>query len=323
MILVTGGCGFIGSHLVRLLASFGHDVAVFDLLTYAGSRARIEGVPHRFVQGDVCEVSQVLEALRYWQPTHVAHLAAETHVTASIDQPARFLRANAQGTLGVLEAMRAWRAESGRTVRLLHVSTDEVYGSHYGGAPWTELQPLAPTNPYSASKAAAEQLVSGWAGMYGQDAVVARCANNYGPGQYPEKLIPLTLHRLLRGECPRLHGDGSHKREWLWVGDCAGALMGLLLGERRGVFNVPGRMLASNLTVVWQLCDLLDAELGRARGTSWGNRQFDAPRQGDDVAYCMDGAKIAVQQGWTPTVGLETGLRDTVRWHIQQSPVPV
>ena len=306
-LLVTGGTGFIGSHFTRyalrvMRAGTGDAlwVTVLDLLTYAGDRGRLVDVEREprfaFVHGDVCDGALVASLLagREGAPAvdAIAHFAAETHVDRSIADPAPFIRTNVTGTYTLLEAIRA-RGANGP--RLLHVSTDEVYGdlgAH--DAPFTEESPLAPSSPYSASKAAADALVLAWRRTYGVRAVITRGANNYGTHQFPEKLIPVAMARALAGQPIPLYGDGSHRREWLHVVDHSSALWTVLTAAapRHAVYNVPGESDVSNLEVAGLILDSL--------GLPRSQIEFVQDRAGHDVRYALDGSRIRGEFSWTP-----------------------
>lgn len=299
-LLVTGGAGFIGSHFTRFALRSAPDaiVTVLDALTYAGDRARLVDAERdarcHFVHGDVCDGPVVASVLagREGAPAvdAIAHFAAETHVDRSIADPAPFIRTNVTGTYTLLEAVRA-RGANGP--RLLHVSTDEVYGDlGVRDAPFTEDSALAPSSPYSASKAAADALVLAWRRTYGVRAVITRGANTYGTHQFPEKLIPVAMARALAGKPIPLYGDGSHRREWLHVDDHSEALWTVLCAERcrHAVYNVPGEADVPNLSVA----ELILESLGLPRTQV----EFVEDRKGHDTRYALSGARIQEEFGW-------------------------
>ncbi len=309
-VLVTGGCGFIGRHLVRHLLAADPTVAVINLdkLTYAAAPqalADLAGHPrYRFVQGDVADPAAVGAVLRPGVAC-VFHLAAESHVDRSIADGGPFVRTNVLGTQVLVEAARA--AGVGRFV---HVSTDEVYGSLGPTGSFTEETPLAPNSPYAASKAAADLLVRSYARTYGLPAVVTRCSNNYGPGQHPEKLIPRLVTGLLRDEPVPVYGDGLNIRDWVHVADHCAALELVWRHGRPGeVYNVGGRCEKTNLEVAHALLDLL----GKPRSLL----RFVADRPGHDRRYAVDCGKIERELGWRPRMTFTDGLRETVRWYVE------
>ncbi|MFG2942367.1 dTDP-glucose 4,6-dehydratase [Streptomyces sp. NPDC048282] len=307
-LLVTGGAGFIGSAYVRTVLAGGYagyedaSVTVLDKLTYAGNRANL---PERheqldFVEGDVCDT----DLLRQLLPGHdaVVHFAAESHVDRSIADPSAFVRTNVVGTQTLLEACLRTGVE-----RVVHISTDEVYGSIASGA-WTEEWPLAPNSPYAASKASSDLLVRAYARTHGLDVSVTRCSNNYGTHQHPEKLIPLFVTRLLRGETVPLYGDGSNVREWLHVSDhCAAVQLVLTRGRAGEVYNVGGGTEHTNR----QVTDLLL----RLCGASPGQVRYVTDRKGHDLRYALDDSKIRDELGYAPRVPFEEGLADVVDWY--------
>lgn len=288
-VLVTGGAGFIGSHLVDHLVAEGHDVAVLDCLTYAGRRANVKV---ELFETDINDGPRVRDALAAWKPTHIAHLAAETHVCASIEYPRLFIDTNVTGTLSLLEAVRQFPVEN-----FLHVSTDEVYGDLPLDAPvsdaFTEDSPLRPSNPYSASKAAGELLARSYRRTYGLPMVIARPCNNYGPRQLDEKFIPRSIARVQRGLPVELHGDGRQCREWLHVEDCARALA-LLLEAPSGTYNVGSGVERSNRYVAWLIAG--------------SDVKHVADRPGNDRRYLLDSTKVRAM-GWEPRRQFETEVR--------------
>ncbi|MER6004453.1 dTDP-glucose 4,6-dehydratase [Nonomuraea sp. NPDC051941] len=298
-ILVTGGAGFIGSHFVRNL----HDVyvTVLDKLTYAGNRANLEGVRHEFVHGDICDA----ELLRSVVPGHdlVVNFAAESHVDRSIEGAAEFMRTNALGTQTLLQAC----LEAG-VPKVVQVSTDEVYGSIDIGS-WDEDAPLRPRSPYAASKAAGDLIARAYAITYGLNVSITRCGNNYGPGQYPEKLIPLFLTNLMRGRKVPLYGDGGNVRDWIHVADhCAGIRLVAEKGEPGEVYNIAGTAELTNKELTGRLL--------QACGRGWDAVEYVEDRKGHDRRYSMDDAKLRAL-GYRPEIPFEQGLKDTVRWYAE------
>ena len=329
-ILVTGGAGFIGSNFVLdwLRAPESEPVVNLDKLTYAGNLANLAQVAgderHRFVRGDIAD-AQLLERLfGEHRPRAVVHFAAESHVDRSIHGPAAFVQTNMVGTFELLEASRAWwqRLEVGarEAFRFLHVSTDEVYGSLAESDPaFSETTPYAPNSPYSASKAGSDHLVRAYHHTYGFPAVTTNCSNNYGPFQFPEKLIPLTIANALEGKALPVYGDGRQVRDWLYVGDhCDAIRVALERGRPGETYNIGGNSERRNLEVVHALCDALQ----QARPRDGGYRsliQFVQDRPGHDRRYAIDARKIRAELGWAPRETFETGLAKTVRWYLDHA----
>ncbi|WP_434479693.1 dTDP-glucose 4,6-dehydratase [Gemmatimonas sp.] len=324
-LLVTGSAGFIGSALVRhLVRTTAYHVVSLDALTYAGNLDSLTSVldhpQHQFVHGDIGDAALVRELLERYQPVGLIHLAAESHVDRSIDAPALFLATNVHGTLTLLEeSRRHWqrRRVAGGSFRFVHVSTDEVFGS-LGAVdpPCTTATPYAPSSPYAASKAAADHLVRAWGHTYGLPVIVTTCSNNYGPYQFPEKLIPLMILNAIEGKPLPVYGKGANVRDWLFVEDHVAALVAAFERGRPGAtYLIGARAERDNLSVVRSICDLVDAY----RGTS-GTRDlitFVADRPGHDLRYAIDANGTQRELGWTPRVEFERGLRDTVRWYIK------
>jgi len=326
MILVTGGAGFIGSNFILdWMAGSDEPVVNLDQLTYAGNLdnlAGVEGDPrHLFVHGDINDSALVARLLRQYRPRAILHFAAESHVDRSIHAPAQFVRTNVQGTGTLLEAARHYMAELGGAerdaFRFVHVSTDEVYGSlGPGDAPFVETTPYAPNSPYAASKAASDHLVRAWHHTYGLATLTTNCSNNYGPFQFPEKLIPLMLTNALAGKSLPVYGDGQQVRDWLHVSDhCAAIRRVLEAGQPGQVYNIGGNSEMSNLNLVQLLCDILD----RLRPAVRSRREqiaFVADRPGHDRRYAIDAGKMRRELGWQPAQAFEAGLEHTVRWYL-------
>ena len=335
MIFVTGGAGFIGSNFVvdwlaPGRAALDEQVLVIDSLTYAGNLANLAAVRHHpgllFVRQDICDGAAVLALLRKHRPRAIVHFAAESHVDRSILGPAEFVRTNIQGTFALLEAVRAFAAEldgaARDAFRFLHVSTDEVYGSLGAHDPaFCETTAYAPNSPYAASKAASDHLVRAYHRTYGIPTLTTNCSNNYGPFQFPEKLIPLVVLNALADKPLPVYGDGANVRDWLYVGDhCAGLRVVLEAGRPGETYNIGGRNEMQNIAVVQAICALLDELRPRAAGPMGGSyaRQitFVKDRPGHDRRYAIDCSKIEHELGWTPTESFESGLRKTVAWYL-------
>jgi len=324
--LVTGGAGFIGSNLVHLLlARPDVSVVVFDRLTYAGNLDNLAPVAdhpgYRFVHGDICDRALVRETLAKYRPDVVFNLAAESHVDRSIDGPGEFVRTNVVGTFELLEAARGYFAEldpaSRERFRFVHISTDEVFGSLGPEGYFTEATQYAPNSPYSASKAGADHLARAYFHTYGLPTITTNCSNNYGPYQFPEKLIPLMILNALEGKPLPVYGDGQNVRDWLHVRDHAEALALVAEKGKPGeTYNVGGRNERTNLQVVETICDLLD-ELRPADKPRRELITFVRDRPGHDRRYAIDASKIERELGWYPRTGFDEGIRETIAWYLQ------
>ena len=327
MILVTGGAGFIGANFVLdWLAACDEPVLNLDALTYAGNRetlARLEGdARHLFVHGDICDRALVERLFAEYKPRAVVHFAAESHVDRSIHGPGAFVRTNVDGTFTLLEAARAhWSALPAgerEAFRFLHVSTDEVYGSLGPNDPaFTETKAYEPNSPYSASKAASDHLVRAWHHTYGLPVLTTNCSNNYGPYQFPEKLIPLMIVNALAGKPLPIYGDGQNVRDWLYVGDHCSAIREVLARGRLGeTYNVGGWNEMANLEIVHTLCALLDELRPSAAGSHARLITYVKDRPGHDRRYAIDARKIERELGWRPAETFQSGIRKTVRWYL-------
>ena len=325
-LLVTGGAGFIGSALVRkLVRETEHRVVNVDALTYAGnldSLAEAAGSPrHTFVRADVGDAPAMRRVLEEHRPDAVIHLAAESHVDRSIDGPGAFIQTNVVGTFALLqESLRHWRAldEPARAAfRFLHISTDEVFGSLGADGLFTETTPYSPNSPYSASKAASDHLVRAWHHTYGLPTLTTNCSNNYGPYQFPEKLVPLMIQNALAGEPLPVYGRGENVRDWLYVDDHADALLTVLeRGAPGETYNVGGHNEWKNLDVVRAICAAVDALAPDPAGPRERLIRFVADRPGHDLRYAIDSSRIQRELGWRPRETFETGLRKTVEWYM-------
>ncbi len=328
MIVITGAAGFIGANFVHhWLSQSQEPVLVLDALTYAGnleSLASVQGdARYHFAQVDIGDRPAVAALLARHRPRAILHFAAESHVDRSIHGPGDFIRTNVQGTFELLEATRAYwtslpEAEKA-ALRFLHVSTDEVYGSLGPTDPaFAETTPYAPNSPYSASKAASDHLVRAWHHTYGLPVLTTNCSNNYGPYQFPEKLIPLMIHNALAGKPLPVYGDGQNVRDWLYVEDHCRALCRVLeAGQLGDTYNIGGCNEVRNLYVVDTLCELLDGLRPKADGTSYKTQiTFVADRPGHDRRYAIDARKIAAELGWTPQETFATGLKRTLQWYL-------
>ena len=326
-ILVTGGAGFIGSNFILdWLAQSDETVVNLDKLTYAGNRANLASLDkngrHVFVRGDICDRVLLQTLFAEHRPRAVVHFAAESHVDRSIHGPAEFVQTNFVGTFNLLEETRAYwmalDAAAKPAFRFLHVSTDEVYGSlGPSDAAFAETTAYAPNSPYSASKAGSDHLVRAWHHTYGLPTLVTNCSNNYGPRQFPEKLIPLMIANALAGKPLPVYGDGQNVRDWLYVGDHCSAIRAVLAGGRPGeVYNIGGNAEMKNLEVVHTLCAVLDALRPDPAGARERLVKFVTDRPGHDRRYAIDARKIAAELGWKPVESFKSGLAKSVQWYL-------
>ena len=329
-ILVTGGAGFIGGNFVLdALAEGGDRIVNLDALTYAGNLDTLSSVltqpNHHFVQGSIGDRALITRLLAEHQPDAVINFAAESHVDRSIDGPAAFVETNVVGTLALLECARDyWRelAEDRRGgFRFLHVSTDEVYGSLGDSGKFSETTPYAPNSPYSASKAASDHLVRAFHHTYGLPTLTTNCSNNYGPYQFPEKLIPLVIAKAVAGEPLPVYGDGRNVRDWLFVLDHVSAIRAVLERGRVGeVYNVGGDAERQNIQVVQAICSLLDQRRPRSDGQPRASQiSYVKDRPGHDRRYAIDSSKLQSELGWKPSLDFETGIAHTVDWYLEHS----
>lgn len=328
VILVTGGAGFIGSNFILgWIGTQGSGVINLDSLTYAGNPANLSSLEndprYLLTRGDICDAEFVASLLREHQPQAIVHFAAESHVDRSIVSPGAFIRTNVQGSFVLLEQAKIYwsalsAAEQSR-FRFLHVSTDEVYGSLGEDDPaFCETTPYAPNSPYAASKAASDHLVRAYHHTWGLPVLTTNCSNNYGPFQFPEKLIPLMILNALEGKPLPVYGDGCNVRDWLYVGDhCAAIRTVLLRGEPGQTYNIGGNSERTNIEVVTAICDLVDEMAARLEvGPRRALITFVKDRPGHDRRYAMNASKIAGELGWKPAEQFSSGLRKTVRWYL-------
>ena len=325
--IVTGAAGFIGSALCRYLrANNLANVVGIDKMTYAASREALAGLaqdPHfQLVEVDICQGNKLVDILSSTQPDGILHLAAETHVDRSIDRPSDFIQTNIVGTYALLELARHYLTTVSDDVRnrfrFLHVSTDEVYGSLGETGAFTEETPYAPNSPYAASKAASDHLARAWHKTFGVPVVISNCSNNYGPYQFPEKLLPLMISKALQGQPLPVYGQGQNVRDWLFVEDHAEALYTIFSRGRLGEkYNVGGAAEWKNIDIVHELCGLLDEFLPDSPyGPHKNLIAFVPDRPGHDERYAMDFTKLKNELGWEPKVTLKEGLRKTVQWYL-------
>jgi len=321
-ILVTGGAGFIGSHLIRLLVNKYPDYHIvnLDLLTYAGNLENLTDIEKKdnytFVKGDIVDDQFLDQLFSKYDFDGVIHLAAESHVDRSIEDPMSFIKTNIIGTVNLLNAARkAWGDYKGK--RFYHVSTDEVYGSLGETGFFTEETSYDPRSPYSSSKASSDHLVRAYHHTYGMPIVVSNCSNNYGPYQFPEKLLPLFIHNIKNEKALPVYGDGKYTRDWLWVEDHAIAIDKIYHEGRNGeTYNIGGNNEWKNIDLIHALCEIMDDLLDRAEGSSAGLIKYVTDRPGHDRRYAIDASKLMNELGWEPTIKSTEGLRKTAEWYL-------
>lgn len=324
-ILITGGAGFIGSALIRyLINNENAKILNIDKLTYAGNLASLKLVDnspdYQFIKGDICDFELVKKTVQEFKPQYIMHLAAETHVDRSINGAREFINTNINGTFNMLEAAREYWNMLEKTkkdkFRFLHISTDEVYGSLGPDGLFSETTAYDPSSPYSASKAASDHLVKAWYKTYGFPVLISNCSNNYGPYQFPEKLIPLNLINALENKSMNVYGKGENIRDWLYVDDHARALYLIISKGRLGeTYNVGGRNERSNIDVITKVCKILD----KLRPNNLPHSRlinFVADRPGNDLRYAIDAEKLETELGWKAQENFESGLEKTIHWYL-------
>lgn len=326
-IIVTGGAGFIGSALVRMLINeTKHEVLNIDKLTYAGHLESLESIVdserYQFEQVDICNAKEIKRIVQEFSPDAIIHLAAESHVDRSIDGSAEFIKTNINGTHTLLEeAKQYWQGLEGvrkENFRFLHVSTDEVYGELGETGLFTEETPYDPRSPYSSSKASSDHLVRAWHHTYGLPTLITNCSNNYGPYQFPEKLIPVVILKALQGKDIPVYGTGENVRDWLYVDDHARALMKVVQeGQPGETYNIGGHNEKKNIEVVHTICDTLNELSPKGEGESYRSQiSFVTDRPGHDFRYAIDASKIERELGWTPEETFDSGIRKTIQWYL-------
>ena len=329
-LLITGGAGFIGSNLARLAHGLGHDILVVDKLTYAGNRASLSDLEgkkgYRFVKADICDAEAIRQAVSSYKPDAIMHLAAESHVDRSIDSPGEFIATNVIGTFHLLQAALAyWRTLTGETkdkFRFLHVSTDEVFGSlGLKDTAFSEESSYNPHSPYSASKASSDHLVRAWMDTYELPVIITNCSNNYGPYQFPEKLIPLVTLKALRGESIPVYGKGENIRDWLYVDDHARALLAAITKGRPGrTYCIGADNERRNIDLVKHLCSFLDTLRPRADGKLHESAiKYVADRPGHDMRYAINATRARLELDWKPEENFDSGLSKTIKWYLDNA----
>ncbi len=328
-ILITGGAGFIGSHVVRLFVNKYPDYRIFNLdkLTYAGNLENLRDVEqapnYTFIKGDICDFDRMREIFTEHRIDGVIHLAAESHVDRSIRDPFAFAQTNVLGTLSLLQAARlAWEDTGGMDGKLFyHVSTDEVYGSLDERGFFTETTSYDPKSPYSASKASSDHFVRAYHNTYGMPVVISNCSNNYGPNQFPEKLIPLFINNIRHNKPLPVYGKGENVRDWLYVVDHARAIDVIFHGCRPGdTYNIGGFNEWKNIDLIRTMIRVVDRLLGRPEGASLNLIAYVTDRAGHDLRYAIDSTKLKNELGWEPSLQFEEGLEKTVRWYLDNGP---
>ncbi len=322
-ILITGGAGFIGSHLVRLMTTKYPDYKIINLdaLTYAGNLANLNDIAqannYKFIKGDINDLPFLHELFKMENISDVIHLAAESHVDRSIENPASFVITNVIGTTNLLiTAKEHWRDNFSNHL-FYHVSTDEVYGSLGDQGYFTELTPYDPRSPYSASKASSDHLVRAFNHTYGLQTIISNCSNNYGPNQFPEKLIPLMINNIIHNIPLPVYGKGDNVRDWLWVKDHISAIDRIFhYGKTGNTYNIGGNSEMKNIDLIYILCDILDHKLNRPIGSSKSLVQFVPDRPGHDKRYAIDATKLKEELQWNPSMKIHEGLEHTVDWYL-------
>ena len=326
--LITGGCGFIGSNFIHFLLEngFSSQIVNLDKITYAGNEDNLSSIEHddnyHFIKGDICNQSTVRNILEKYNPDVLIHFAAESHVDRSIDGPVEFVNTNIVGTMNLLNESNQWLKRLGSggkaSFRFVHISTDEVYGSLGKTGKFLESTSYDPSSPYSASKAGSDHLVRSWFRTFDFPAIITNCSNNYGPHQFPEKLIPLMIINSLTGKDLPIYGTGMNIRDWLYVRDHCEAIQAVVdKGKLGETYNIGGNNEITNIQIVRNICSILDSEAPLKSGRSFSEQIiFVDDRPGHDFRYAIDASKIEVELGWKPKESFETGIKKTISWYL-------
>ncbi|MBH09906.1 MAG: dTDP-glucose 4,6-dehydratase [Candidatus Marinimicrobia bacterium] len=322
--LITGGCGFIGSNFIRFITNNNSNINIINLdkMTYAGNSHNLDGIDksrYHFVHGDICDSQLVGQLFSKYQFDSLIHFAAESHVDRSIDGPADFIQTNIVGTLNLLNQCKEYLGKENKSnFRFIHVSTDEVYGSLNSKGKFIESTPYDPSSPYSASKAGSDHLVRAWYRTFGLPTLITNCSNNYGPYQFPEKLIPLMIINCLQNKKLPLYGNGENVRDWLYVEDHCLAIQTVLnSGEVGQTYNIGGNSEVKNLDVVLTICSILDQILPKEDGSNYAELiTYVEDRPGHDFRYAIDASKINNKLGWSPSESFESGMQKTINWYL-------
>lgn len=326
-VLITGGAGFIGSHVVRRFVNNYPDYSIYNLdsLTYAGNLENLKDIDgaenYHFIKEDICNASAIDQLFEKYQFDLVIHLAAESHVDRSIEDPLAFINTNVLGTVNLLNAARTlWAPRNYEGVLFYHISTDEVYGTLGAEGFFTEETSYSPNSPYSASKASSDHFVRAYGETYGMPWVISNCSNNYGPHQFPEKLIPLFINNIQNNKSLPVYGDGKYTRDWLYVEDHAVAIDTIVhSGKRNETYNIGGFNEWQNIDLIKLLCKIMDEKLNRAAGASEKLIEYVKDRPGHDKRYAIDATKIKSELGWEPSVTFEQGLDKTIDWYLNNT----
>tara|TARA_B100002052_G_scaffold298494_1_gene332131 strand:- start:101 stop:1159 length:1059 start_codon:yes stop_codon:yes gene_type:complete len=326
--LITGGCGFIGSNFIHFILEnqLSSQIVNLDKMTYAGNKDNLSTIDHdnyHFIKGDICNQSTVRDILEKYSPDVLVHFAAESHVDRSIDEPVEFVNTNIVGTMNLLNESNQWlkklSCEKKDSFRFLHISTDEVYGSLGVEGKFLESTPYDPSSPYSASKAGSDHLVRSWFRTFNFPAIITNCSNNYGPYQFPEKLIPLMIINSLTGKNLPVYGTGKNIRDWLYVRDHCEAIQTVIdKGGLGQTYNIGGNNQITNIKIVKNICSILDSVIPSESGRSYSEQiTFVDDRPGHDFRYAIDASKIEMELGWYPKESFETGIKKTVLWYLE------
>ncbi|HEX5172496.1 MAG TPA: dTDP-glucose 4,6-dehydratase [Cyclobacteriaceae bacterium] len=322
-IIITGGAGFIGSHVVRLFVTKypRYRIINLDKLTYAGNLENLKDIEgnanYHFEKGDILDIENLFSIFKKYDVDSVIHLAAESHVDRSLHNPAEFATTNVIGTINMLTAAQAAWSENFQNKLFYHISTDEVYGSAENASYFTETTPIDPRSPYSASKASSDHFVTAFNNSYGMPTLISRCSNNYGPFQFPEKLIPLMINNIINSKPLPVYGQGENVRDWLYVEDHAKAIDSIFhKGTAGEVYNIGGNNEWRNIDLVNLLCNIMDHKLGRTEGDSAKLITYVKDRPGHDLRYAIDAAKVISETGWRPETSFDVGLEKTADWYL-------